>query len=52
MVDLDDNSSTEIDLEMAQCARLLELFSVVETYDDRASVIKFCENIVRAQRES
>ncbi len=52
MVDLDDNSPTEIDLEMAQCASLLKLFSVIETYDDRASVITFCENIVRAQRES
>ena len=51
MVDLDDNSPTEIDLEMDQCARLLELFRCLETYDGRETVITFCEMQVKSQQE-
>lgn len=50
MPDPDADRHTEIDLEMAQRDKLMELFSRVETCDDRASVIAFCENVVKAQR--
>ena len=40
---------TEIDLEMEQRQRLMDVFSFVETYDGRESVLKFCENILKAQ---
>jgi len=50
MTDPDADRPTEIDLEMAQRARLMELFSLVDTFDDRASVIAFCESGVKAQR--
>ena len=50
MPDPDADRPTEIDLEMAQRDKLMELFSRVETFDDRASVIAFCESVVKAQR--
>lgn len=46
MTDPDETRPTEIDLEMAQRERLMELFSLVETYDGRESVIAFCETLV------
>ena len=48
--DPDADRHTEIDLEMAQRATMLDLFSLVETFDDRASVIAFCESVVKAQQ--
>ena len=51
MTDPDKNRLTEIDLEMKQRQRLMDVFSFVETFDGRESVITFCENIVRAQRK-
>ena len=50
MPDPDADRPTEIDLEMAQRNKLMELFSLVETFDDCASVIAFCESVVEAQR--
>ena len=50
MTDPDADRPTEIDLEMAQRDKLMELFSRVETFDDRASVIAFCESVVKAQQ--
>jgi len=51
MADPDANRPTEIDLEMDQRARLMELFSFVETYDGRESVIGFCEKVIESQRK-
>ena len=51
MADPDNNEPTEIELEMVQRERVLELFSRVETYDARQSVIGFCEALIKAQRE-
>ena len=45
----DADRPTEIDLEMNQRDKLMELFSLVETFDDRASVIAFCQSVVEAQ---
>ena len=49
MTDPDADRPTEIDLEMAQRARLMELFSLVDTFDERASVIAFCERVIRGE---
>ena len=51
MTDPDADRSTEIDLEMDQRARLMELFSFLETFDGRESVIGFCEKLIEAQRK-
>ena len=50
MTDLDADRPTEIVLEMEQRDKLMELFSRVESFDDRASVIAFCESVVKAQQ--
>ena len=42
---------TEIDLEMVQRQRLMDMFSLVETYDGREAVITFCETQVNSQRD-
>ena len=49
MPDPDADMPTEIDLEIEQRDKLMELFSLVETFDERASVIAFCERVVKAQ---
>ena len=46
MADPDTDRPTEIALEMEQRKRLLDMFSLVETYDGRESVIAFCEALV------
>ena len=51
MADPDANRPTEIDLEMDQRTRLMELFSFVERFDDRQSVITFCEKLIETQRK-
>ena len=51
MADPDENRPTEIDLEMDQRARLMELFSFVERFDDRQAVISFCEKLIETQRK-
>ena len=51
MADPDENRPTEIDLEMDQRARLMELFSFVETFDGRQAVINFCEKLIETQRK-
>ena len=45
----DTDRPTEIDLEMDQRARLMELYSFVERFDDRQAVIRFCEKLIEAQ---
>jgi len=50
MTDPDTDRPTEIDLEMEQRARLMELFSFVETFDGREAVIMFCETQVNSHR--
>ena len=50
MADPDTERPTEIDLEMLQRERLMALFSCVETFDGRESVIGFCEKLVEAQK--
>ncbi len=51
MADTDADRPTEIDLEMDQRARLMELFSFVETFDGRESVIGFCKKLVETKRK-
>jgi len=49
MADPDETAPTEIELEMSQRKRLLEVFSLIETYNGRESVIAFCEVLIKAQ---
>ena len=49
MPDPDEDRHTEIDLEMDQRARLMELYSFAERFDDRQAVIRFCEKLIEAQ---
>ena len=51
MADPDTDKPTEIDLEIDQRARLMALFSLVETFDGREAVIAFCETQVNSQRD-
>ena len=51
MADPDKNRLTEIELELKQRERLMDVFSLVETYDGREAVIAFCEGLVTGQRE-
>jgi len=51
MAEPDASKLTEIDLETDQRARLMTLFSCVETYDGREAVITFCETQIGLQRE-
>lgn len=52
MADPDTDRPTEIELEMKQRQRLMALFSLVETFDDREAVIAFCEGLVTGQSEN
>ena len=52
MANPDKDRPTEIDLEMNQRARLMELFNFVETFDGREAVIAFCEKQIKSQREN
>ena len=49
MKDPDTDKLTEVDRELDQRRRLLELFSCVETYDGRESVINFCGAILKTE---
>ena len=51
MADPDTDKPTEIDLEIDQRARLMALFSLVETFDGREAVITFCEKVIESQRK-
>ena len=46
MTEPDKDRSTEVELELEQRKRLMDVFELVETFDDREAVIAFCENIV------
>jgi len=46
MPDPDADRPTEIALELEQRQRLLDMFSLVETYDGRESVIALCDALV------
>ena len=50
MTEPDKDKLTEVELELEQRKRLMDVFELVETFDDREAVIAFCENIV--SRES
>ena len=50
MTDPEKDKLTELELEMTQRERLVELFSFVKTYDGRESVIGFCEKLIKAQQ--
>ena len=41
--DPDIQRKTELDLEAEQRTRLLEAFSMIETYDGREAIIRACE---------
>lgn len=45
MTDPDKTRPTEIELELRQGERLMEVFRLVKTYDEREAVIAFVENI-------
>lgn len=47
----DTDRPTEIDLEMNQRERLMDMFSLVETYDGREAVIMFCQKLIESQRK-
>ena len=51
MPDPDDEKLTEIDAELRQRERLLEMFHRIETYDARESVISFCEKLMQQKSE-
>ena len=51
MADPDKDRPTEIDLEMKQRQRLMDMFSLVERFDDRQAVITFCEKLIDTQRK-
>ena len=46
MPDPDKDKPTEIDLELEQQRRLMELFNLVGTYDDREAVIAYCQHVI------
>jgi len=46
MTEPDKDKLTEVELELEQRKRLMDVFMLVETFDDREAVIAFCENIV------
>ena len=50
MTEPDKDRLTEVELELEQRKRLMDVFMVIQTYDNREAVIAFCENIV--SRES
>ena len=41
--DPDTSHETEIDLEFEQRSRLMDAFSMIETYDGREAIIRACE---------
>ena len=41
--DPDIQHPTELDLEFEQRSRLLDAFSMIETYDGREAIIRACE---------
>ena len=43
MANPDQTLKTEIDLEFEQRSRLLDAFSMIETYDKREAIIRACE---------
>ena len=46
MADPDTEKRTEIELELEQRDRLMDVFSLVETFDKREAVIAFCKTLV------
>ena len=46
MANPDKDKPTEIELELQQRKRLMDVFMLIETFDDREAVIAFCENII------
>ena len=46
MTEPDKDRLTEVELELEQRKRLMDVFMLVQTYDNREAVIAFCENIV------
>ena len=46
MADPDKDRLTEVELEIQQRRRMMDVFELVQMYDDREAVIAFCENIV------
>jgi len=51
MADPDKKRLDEEDLELLQQSRLLDVFSQLDTYDARESVIKFCEKLMSSNRK-
>ena len=47
MTEPDKDRLTEVELELEQRKRLMDVFELVQTYDDREAVIAFCKNVVR-----
>lgn len=50
MADPDKNKLTEIELEGEQRNRLMKVFGLVETYDEREAVIAFCQRMVSGNK--
>ena len=46
--DLGTSFKTEIDLEFEQRERLLDAFSLIETYDGREAIIRACEKSAKS----
>ena len=46
----DIQRKTELDLESEQRTRLLEAFSMIETYDERETIILACEKSAKIER--
>jgi hypothetical protein len=51
MADPDEKRLDEEELELLQQSRLLDVFSQLDTYDARESVIKFCEKLISSNRK-
>ncbi|WP_154813660.1 hypothetical protein [Hellea balneolensis] len=47
--DPDIQRKTELDLESEQRVRLLEAFSMIETYDGREAIIRACKKISKVR---
>ena len=50
MTEPDKDRLTEVELELEQRKRLMDVFMLVQTYDNREAVIAFCENTVSGGR--
>ena len=46
MADLDKDRLTEVELELQQRKRLMDVFMLIETFDDREAVIAFCKKMI------